>query len=101
MADLQRLPLSVLAKQVEGQPDGALAKAPLMRSLQNDHRHEKIAVIERSAINTQRFADSQTAYFGSSQFVSRHVTRLLNSTSPSEQLRASEWLSDLALEFRM
>ena len=72
----------------------------MMQSLQNDDRHENIAVIERSAIDTRRFADWQMAYFGPSQFVSRHVTRLLNGASLSEQQRATEWLSDLAHEFR-
>ena len=72
----------------------------LMRSLAADDRHHNISVIERSAINTRRFADWQMAYFGPSQFVSRHVTRLLNGASASEQQRAIEWLSDLAHEFR-
>ena len=72
----------------------------MMQSLQNDDRHENIAVIERSAIDTRRFADWQMAYFGPSQFVSRHVTRLLNGASASEQQRATEWLIDLAHEFR-
>lgn len=72
----------------------------LMQTLQDDDRHENIAVIERSAINTRRFADWQMAYFGPSQFVSRHVTRLLNGASPPEQQRATEWLSELAHEFR-
>jgi hypothetical protein len=73
----------------------------MMHTLQTDDRHENITVIERSAINTRRFADWQMAYFGPSQFVSRHVTRLLNSASPSEQQRASDWLIDLAHEFRL
>lgn len=71
----------------------------MMHSLQADDRHENIIVIERSAIDIRRFADWQMAYYGPSQFVSRHVTRLLNSASPKEQQRASEWLTELAHEF--
>ena len=72
----------------------------MMHWLQADDRHENIIVIERSAIGIRRFADWQMAYFGPSQFVSRHVTRLLNGASASEHRRATEWLSDLAHEFR-
>jgi hypothetical protein len=39
------------------------------------------------------------AYFGPSQFVSRHVTRLLNDPSPSEYRRGADWLNDLLKEF--
>ena len=73
----------------------------MMHLLQADDRHENIIVIERSAIGIRRFADWQMAYFGPSQFVSRHVTRLLNGASASDQQRATEWLTELAHEFRL
>lgn len=70
----------------------------LMCSIRNDGRHANVAVIDQSPIVMRRFPDWKMAYHGPSQFVSRHVIRLLQHTSPSEQRRATEWLTQLAHE---
>jgi len=64
-----------------------------------DHRHRNVKVVDTTPINSRQFPDWQMAYQGPSQFVSRHVTKLLHASSPSEQRRAAEWLTELALEF--
>ena len=71
----------------------------LMRSLGNDIRHTNIVIVDRSFITGRKFSDWKMAYHGPSQFVSRHVARLLNSPSQSEHQRATEWLTELAHEF--
>lgn len=71
----------------------------IMAAIRNDTRHENIVVVDHSAIEKRRFPDWKMAYQGPSQFVSRHVVRLLHSPSPSEQRRATEWLTELAHEF--
>lgn len=71
----------------------------LMFSIHGDLRHDNILVVDRSSIDERKFPDWKMAYFGPSQFVSRHVVRLLTRTSQSEQRRATEWLTELAYEF--
>jgi len=73
--------------------------AQLMSSIQDDSRHGNIVIVDHSPIEARRFPDWKMAYRGPSQFVSRHVVRLLHSTSQSEQRRATEWLTELAHEF--
>jgi len=84
------------AQILEGPPNSI---AQLMGSLRDDVRHKKIVIIDQSPIQARRFGDWKMAYHGPSQFVSRHVVRLLNSPSHSEQQRATEWLTELAHEF--
>lgn len=71
----------------------------VMVIIKNDPRHEAISVIDRSPITERHFPHWALAYQGPSQFVSRHVTRLLHATSGLEQRRATDWLIQLAHEF--
>ena len=71
----------------------------VMVIIRNDPRHGSISVIDRSPISERQFPRWAMAYQGPSQFVSRHVTRLLHATSGSEQQRATQWLIQLAHEF--
>lgn len=73
--------------------------AQLMSSLHDDSRHANIVIVDRLPIEVRQFPDWKMAYFGPSQFVSRHVLRLLNQTTRSERQRATEWLTQLAHEF--
>jgi hypothetical protein len=71
----------------------------LLSSLQRDSRHRNLTVIVREPIASRRFADWRMAYSGPSQFVARHVTRVLNEKSPADRERASNWLLKLLREF--
>ena len=71
----------------------------LIAKMRQDPRHFDLQVVNRSPLPARRFANWSMAYFGPSQFVSRHVTRLLNNPSPVEHRRAAEWLEDLIGEF--
>lgn len=71
----------------------------VMVIIKNDRRHASISVINRSRITERQFPRWAMAYQGPSQFVSRHVTRLLHATSRLEQQRATDWLIQLAHEF--
>lgn len=84
------------AQVLEGSPE---AIHMLMAYIYNDPRHGNVVVMDKSPINSRRFPDWQMAYHGPSQFVSRHVKRLLQVTTQSEQQRAVEWITDLAHEF--
>lgn len=70
----------------------------MMVSLQRDPRHDMITIVNQSPIAERRFCEWKMAYQGPSDFVSRHVIRLLH-TVGSEQRRATEWLIQLAHEF--
>ena len=84
------------AQVLEGSED---AIQTVMACIHTDTRHGKIMVVDKSPITRRLFADWQMAYQGPSQFVSRHVTRILHATSQSERERAAEWLTELAREF--
>ena len=84
------------AQILEG-PQGSIQQ--LMSSIQDDSRHRNIVIVDHSPIEARRFPDWKMAYQGPSEFVSRHVVRLLHSPSQSEQRRATEWLTELAHEF--
>jgi len=71
----------------------------LMADICRDPRHDKIAIVHQGRLAKRRFADWSLAYMGPSQFVSRHVTRLLNEPSPAQQRRAAGWLNELLWEF--
>ena len=71
----------------------------LMISIHNDTRHGTVSVVERSPITERQFSHWAMAYKGPSQFVSRHVTRLLYTTSETDQRQATGWLIELASEF--
>jgi len=71
----------------------------IMAALQRDARHEQIRIVARDPIAERRFADWSLAYFGPSQYVSRHVTRLLDNASSPADRRSVDWLNDLLWEF--
>ena len=71
----------------------------VMAYIHTDKRHSNVVVVDETPITRRLFADWQMAYHGPSQFVSRHVTRLLHATSQSERRRATEWLTELARQF--
>lgn len=84
------------AQILEGPRDSI---ATLMRSIRVDVRHSNIKIVEQSPISNRRFARWLMAYHGPSQFVTRHVARLLHNPTKSEQRRATERLTQLAAEF--
>jgi hypothetical protein len=84
------------AQVLEGPED---AINTVMAYIHTDTRHGNIMVVDKSPITRRLFADWQMAYQGPSQFVSRHVTRLLHAISQSDRKRAAEWLTELAREF--
>lgn len=84
------------AQIVEGRDDDIEV---LVARLDRDPRHDNLIVVDRSPLVRRRFADWSMAYHGPSQFVARHVTRLLNDPAPAEKLRATECLSELMCEF--
>lgn len=84
------------AQIIEGKAD---AVERLMAALRHDARHVGLQVVDRQIAAQRRFSSWSMAYFGPSQFVSRHVTRLLGEPSPADQRRAAEWLTELLCEF--
>lgn len=84
------------AQVIEGRVDDVDA---LYAALKRDSRHKRLQVVDRAPLGERRFEGWNMAYFGPSQFVARHVTRLFDNPSPAELRRAAEWLSDLMQEF--
>lgn len=84
------------AQVIEG--DAAAIDA-LLERLRADPRHTDLLVVDRGPIERRRFGDWSMAYLGPSQFVSQHVTRLLNDPPVVERKRAAEWLGELLGEF--
>ncbi|MHA6724050.1 BLUF domain-containing protein [Sphingomonas sp. RS2018] len=84
------------AQVLEGAPDSV---ERLMASIRRDPRHHEVVIVAREPLETRYFADWSLAYNGPSQFVSRHVTRLLNSPLPTEMRRSADWLAELLFEF--
>lgn len=71
----------------------------VMASIQRDSRHSAVTVVDRSPISERQFPNWAMAYQGPSQFVSRHVARLIHTTPGTEQKKATEWLTQISLEF--
>lgn len=71
----------------------------LMASVAKDPRHDQLIVVAREPIVARRFSHWSMAYSGPSQFVARHVTRLLNDPAPAQKGRSVDWLNDLMWEF--
>ncbi len=84
------------AQVLEGK---AAAIDRLMAVVERDPRHDRVLIVDRGPLAARCFTDWSMAYFGPSQFVSRHVTRLLNDPSPDEHRRAAAWLTELLREF--
>jgi len=85
------------AQVLEGS-EGEVAR--LLTAIESDPRHRELRVVDHRPIATRRFPDWGLAYSGPSQFVSKHIARLLDTPRRSEQARAADWLRDLLLEFR-
>jgi hypothetical protein len=71
----------------------------LFAILARDPRHDQLTVVDRAPLAERRFESWSMGYFGPSQFIARHVTRLLNDPSPAEKSRAAIWLTELMEEF--
>lgn len=71
----------------------------LMARVRADPRHDEITVVACEPIAARRFGAWSMAYSGPSQFVARHVTRLLAEPGGAAQSRSAEWLNDLLWEF--
>ena len=71
----------------------------LMARVAKDSRHDSLLVVAREPIVARRFSNWSMAYSGPSQFVARHVTRLLVDPILTRQGRSAEWLNELLWEF--
>jgi len=71
----------------------------LMLAICDDDRHANVVVVDRQNLDARRFPDWSMAYFGPSQFVSRHVLRLLSDPPPAERRRAARRLAELLHAF--
>ena len=71
----------------------------LLTVIERDTRHTEMRIVERKSIAKRRFSTWSMAYMGPSRFVSRHVQLLLDQATGSRGWRASEWISDLMVEF--
>ena len=71
----------------------------LMARVAQDPRHNMVMVVAREPIVARRFANWSMAYCGPSQFVARHVSRLLVDPILTEQRRSADWLNQLLYEF--
>jgi Sensors of blue-light using FAD len=67
----------------------------LIASIAIDQRHTRMQIVTREPLVARRFPDWSMSYNGPSQFVSRHVTRLLNDPSRLESSRSASWLAEL------
>ncbi|GGD45703.1 blue light sensor protein [Erythrobacter arachoides] len=84
------------AQVVEGEET---VVSELIASIGRDERHTKLEIVIQDPLTARRFPDWSMAYNGPSQFVSRHVMRLLNDPSRSESSRAASWLAELLEQF--
>lgn len=71
----------------------------MIASIDRDSRHDQLIEVAREPIVDRRFSSWSMAYSGPSQFVARHVTRLLTDPAPPEKGRSVDWLNDLMWEF--
>lgn len=87
---------SYFAQVIEGEK---AAVSQLITSIMSDKRHTNVKIVIRDSLSERRFPDWTMAYNGPSQFVSRHVTRLLNDPSSTRHSRTADWLAELLEEF--
>lgn len=80
------------AQIIEGEET---ALTQLIASIASDQRHTRVQIVTQEPLVARRFPDWSMAYNGPSQFVSRHITRLLNDPSRSESSRSASWLTEL------
>lgn len=84
------------AQILEGPPESI---ALILSKLRHDPRHSNILVAAHHPITVRLFSEWQMAYHGPSQYVARHVNRLLGNNSPSDQRRITDRLTQMVLEF--
>lgn len=84
------------AQILEGPPSSI---AVIMSALRTDPRHSNLFIAARYPISIRIFSGWQMAYHGPSQYVARHVNRLLDKNSQSDQKRVTDRLTQLVLEF--
>lgn len=71
----------------------------LIASITRDPRHAQVNIVARDPLTARRFPDWSMAYNGPSKFVSRHVTALIEISSPVAKSRSADWLAELLEEF--
>lgn len=71
----------------------------LMASIRRDKRHKAIAIVETKAIVRRLFADWSLAYTGSSSFVERHITPLIEGSPSNLERLNGHRLIELMREF--
>lgn len=84
------------AQVIEGDE---VSVSALIAAIIRDTRHAQVKIVTRHRLSARRFPDWSMAYNGPSQYVSNHVTRLLNEPQPAASSRAAEWLAELLVQF--
>lgn len=84
------------AQVLEGSVD---AISLLMDNICNDARHSNILIACKAPVTSRQFSNWSMAYYGSTPFVSRQITSLLEATSSSGLKLAAARLITLAYEF--
>ena len=84
------------AQILEGPPSSL---ALMMSALRQDPRHSNIYIAARHSISARIFSGWHMAYHGPSQYVARHVKRLLPNGSDADQRRGTERFTQLVIEF--
>ena len=70
----------------------------LMSTLKQDPRHCDVEIVQQGALSHRRFGNWSMAYVGPSEFVTRHIRRLLGDPSAGEARRAADWLETLLVD---
>jgi hypothetical protein len=83
---------SHFAQVLEGEEDRI---SSLIAAITRDKRHTRLDIVSRYPIVWRRFPDWSMAYHGPSQFVSRHVNRLMNDRFLGDRSKAAEWLEEV------
>ena len=84
------------AQILEGPPDSI---AVILSALLDDTRHSNILIAAHFPINKRLFPEWQMAYHGPSQYVAKHVKRMLHVNPQSDHRRTIERLTQMFLEF--
>jgi hypothetical protein len=89
---------SNFAQILEGPTD---AVEEMMTSITTDFRHHEILIADRTIIAKRRFPGWSMAYFGSVQYVERHIAALLEEQTVAERRRSAKMLSNLIHQFSL
>ncbi|MGC6330002.1 BLUF domain-containing protein [Rhizorhabdus sp. FW153] len=85
------------AQLLEGPPSAVDA---VMRSIEKDHRHEAVTVIETKPIDSYRFADWSLSYWGDAGYVDTQIGRLLDGEAGEEAADLYMLIQRMAQESR-